>query len=127
MPNFDLKMVVAIPDFYLPTKKARAALKQEVPLKDAIFNIGHTAMIIAAICQGKIEALKGAFADKLHQPYRADLIPGMYDVFAVANSKGALGTTISGAGPTLIAYTIENGEEIGKAMVEAFAKHNIKL
>lgn len=67
MPNFDLKMVVAIPDFYLPTKKARAALKQEVPLKDAIFNIGHTAMIIAAICQGKIEALKGAFADKLHQ------------------------------------------------------------
>lgn len=51
-------MVVAIPDFYLPTKKARAALKQEVPLKDAIFNIGHTAMIIAAICQGKIEALK---------------------------------------------------------------------
>ena len=43
----------------------------------------------------------------------------MYDVFAAANSKGALGTTISGAGPTLIAYTIENGEEIGKAMVEA--------
>lgn len=64
-------------------------------------------------------SFKGAFADKLHQPYRADLIPGMYDVFAVANSKGALGTTISGAGPTLIAYTIENGEEIGKAMVEA--------
>ena len=58
-----------------------------MPLKDAIFNIGHTAMIIAAICQGKIEALKGAFADKLHQPYRADLIPGMYDVFAAANSK----------------------------------------
>lgn len=55
----------------------------------------------------KSRSFKGAFADKLHQPYRADLIPGMYDVFAAANSKGALGTTISGAGPTLIAYTIE--------------------
>lgn len=126
MPTFPLKLVVAIPDFYLPTKKARAALKQEIPLKDAIFNIGHATMIIAAICQGKIEALKGAFEDKLHQPYRANLIPGMYDVFNAANEHGALGTTISGAGPTLIAYTIENADAIGQSMVQAFAKHNIK-
>lgn len=126
MPNFPLKLVVAIPDFYLPTKKARAALKQEIPLKDAIFNIGHASMIIAAICQGKIEALQGAFEDKLHQPYRADLIPGMYDVFAAANSQGALGTTISGAGPTLIAYTVKNADAIAQSMINAFAKHNIK-
>ena len=125
MPNFDLKMIVAIPDFYLPTKKARAVLKQQVSLKDAIFNIGHTAMIIAGICQGKVEALKGAFQDKLHQDYRASLIPGMYDVFKAADDNGALGTTISGAGPTLIAYSVENYEEIGKAMVGAFAKNNI--
>lgn len=126
MPNFALKMVVAIPDFYLPTKKAREALKKEVSLKDAIFNIGHTAMIVAALSQGKVNALKGAFVDKLHQPYRAELIPGMYDVFEIAQKNGALGTTISGAGPTLIAYTVENAEVIGQKMVEAFLNHDIK-
>lgn len=125
MPKFDLKLVVAIPDFYLPTKKARAVLKQTVSLKDAIFNMGHLAMIVAAISQGKIEALKGAFEDKLHQPYRASLIPGMYDVFKVANDAGALGTAMSGAGPTIISYTIENAEAIGQAMVDEFAKHGI--
>lgn len=126
MPNFPLKLVVAIPDFYLPTKKARAVLKQEVSLKDAIFNIGHASMIVAALCQGKVDALKGAFDDRLHQQYRASLIPGMYDVFKAADSEGALGTTISGAGPTLIAYTVENAEAIGQAMVEAFAKNNVQ-
>ena len=125
LPDFPLKMVVAIPDFYLPTKKARAVLKQQIPLKDAIFNIGHIAMIIGALSQGKVDVLKGAFEDKLHQPYRADLIPGMNDVFKAVDENGALGTTISGAGPTLIAYTVENYEAIGKAMVEAFAKHKI--
>ncbi len=125
MPDFDLKLVVAIPDFYLPTKKARAVLKQQVSLKDAIFNIGHTSMIVAALCQGKVSALKGAFQDRLHQQYRASLIPGIYDVFKAADDLGALGTTISGAGPTLIAYTLENSEIIGQAMVEAFAKNNV--
>ena len=125
MPKFDLKMVVAIPDFYLPTKKARAVLKQEVPLKDAIFNIGHAALLITAMSQGRVDALKGAFEDRLHQPYRASLIPGMEDVFRAATDNGALGAVISGAGPTLIAYTVENGEAIGKAMVEAFSGHNV--
>lgn len=126
LPDFPLKMVVAIPDFYLPTKKARAVLKQQIPLKDAIFNIGHIAMIVAAMSQGKVDVLKGAFEDRLHQPYRADLIPGMYDVFKAADENGALGTVLSGAGPTLIAYTTKNGETIGKAMVETFAKHKVK-
>ena len=49
---------------------------------------------MVALSQGKINALKGAFVDKLHQPYRADLIPGMYDVFEIAQKNGALGTTI---------------------------------
>ena len=83
-------------------------------------------MIIGALSQGKVDVLQGAFEDRLHQPYRADLIPGMNDVFKAANQNGALGTTISGAGPTLIAYTVENGEAIGKAMIEAFAQHKIK-
>ena len=125
MPDFPLKMVVAIPGFYLPTKKARAVLKQQVPLKDAIFNIGHAAMLLAALSQGRIDALQGAFEDRLHQPYRASLIPGMDDVFAAAKQNGALGAVISGAGPTLIAYTVKNGEAIGQAMVKAFAAHNV--
>lgn len=129
IPQLDLQLVVAIPEFHLSTKKAREVLPTMVDYKDAIFNVGHASLIVAALAQGKVEALQDAFVDKLHQPYREALIPGMNTVFEAAKTKGALGVTISGAGPTLIAYTLKskaNGDSIGKAMVQAFNNHNIE-
>jgi len=125
-PKIDLQLIVTVPEFSLSTKAARKVLPAVVPLKDAVFNIGRAALLVGALCEGKTEFLEHAFEDCLHQPYREKLIPGMYDVFAAAVQSGALGAAMSGAGPCLIAFTENNGETIGKAMVEAFQKHDIK-
>ncbi|RHM56772.1 homoserine kinase [Mitsuokella sp. AF33-22] len=128
-PNFRLKLVVAVPDFPLSTRMARKVLPEEVPLKDAIFNVGRASMLVAALTRGNERFLRHAFDDSLHQPYRAKLIPGMYDVFAAARAAGAAGATLSGAGPCLIAYVLERRhveEAVGKAMQEAFRKHGVK-
>lgn len=127
-PKFRMKLIVAVPDFPLSTRKARAVLPETVPMKDAISNISRAAMLVAALCKGNDKFLRNVFDDALHQPYRAKLIPGMYDVFAAARKAGALGANLSGAGPCLIAYSLESRhceEAIGKAMRAAFAKHKV--
>ena len=125
-PVRPLSMVVAVPEFALSTHKARSVLPANVPLKDAIFNVSRTAMLVSALCSGKYDYLTCALDDKLHQPYREVLIPGMKAVFTAASEAGALGSVISGAGPCLIAFTEKNDQEIGEAMVQAFADHNVK-
>ena len=126
MPKLPLKLVVTVPDFFLPTKAARAVLPAEVPMKDAVFNIGRAAMLTAALCKGNKSFLRSVFDDALYQPYRAKLIPGMYDVFKAARAAGALGASMSGAGPCLIAFTVENADAVGMAMRDAFARNNVK-
>ena len=126
MPKLPVKLVVTVPDFFLPTKAARAVLPAEVPMKDAVFNIGRAAMLTAALCKGNKSFLRSVFDDALHQPYRAKLIPGMYDVFKAARAAGALGASMSGAGPCLIAFTVENADAVGMAMRDAFVRNNVK-
>lgn len=128
LPRIRLRFVVAVPDFYLPTKKAREVLPETVARQDAIFNIGRASMLIAALMKGSPYFLKRSLDDAMHQPYRAKLIPGMYDVFRAAKSAGALGTVLSGAGPCLIAFVEEHDEReaaVGVAMQEAFARHDV--
>jgi len=126
IPPAKLSMVVAIPDFNLSTHAARQVLPQTVPFKDAVFNISRTALVIGALCQGEFQHLRYALEDKIHQPYRQHLIPGMQEVFVAALEKGAFGVALSGAGPCLIAFAQKECEEIGAGMVEAFAKSHIK-
>ena len=129
LPKLRLRFVVAVPDFYLPTKKAREVLPETVPMADASFNIGRASMLVAALMKGSEHFLKRSFDDALHQPYRAALIPGMFDVFRAARAAGALGTVLSGAGPCLIAFTLERAgkeEAIGAAMREAFHRHGVE-
>ena len=125
LPRLSLKLVVAVPDFHLSTKEARNALPSEVPMKDAVFNIGRAALLVGALAKGNASFLRNAFDDALHQPYRSKLIPGMYDVFAAAKKAGALGVAMSGAGPCIIAYAAERAAEIGEAMVGAFREHGV--
>lgn len=128
MPKSRLRLVVAVPDFPLSTRKARSVLPAQVPMKDAVRNIGKAAMMVAALCRGNDRFLHHVFDDALHQPYRARLIPGMYDVFAAARKAGALGASLSGAGPCLIAYTLERRhceEAVGKAMQDMFHRHGV--
>lgn len=129
LPRFRMKFVVAVPNFPLSTRMARKVLPTEVPMKDAIFNIGRASMLVAALTRGNEHYLRLGLDDALHQPYRAELIPGMYDVFKAARRVGAAGATLSGAGPCLIAYVLERRhaeEAVGKAMLEAFRKHDVE-
>lgn len=126
VPRIPLQMVVAVPDFFLSTKAARKVLPEKVPMQDAIFNIGRSSMLVAALIKGNIRFLRHAFEDALHQPYRESLIPGMADVIKAAKREGALGACISGAGPCIIAYTVEHPHEVASAMEQAFAKNSVK-
>ena len=129
LPRIFLRLVVMVPDFYLSTKSARQVLPSEVPMKDAVFNISHAAMMVAALARGSEKHLENAFADTLHQNYRAPLIPGMFDVFAAAKRAGAYGAALSGAGPCLIAFVPEHRkctEEVAAAMQEAFRAYEIE-
>ncbi len=129
LPKLKLKLVVAVPDFPLSTKKAREVLPKQVAMQDAVNNIGRAGMLVAALCKGNEKFLKNVFEDALHQPYRAALIPGMYAVFAAAKKAGALGASLSGAGPCLMAYTLQRQrveKAVGQAMQETFAQHGVQ-
>ncbi|WP_058302196.1 homoserine kinase [Gorillibacterium timonense] len=129
-PLEHLESFVAIPDFELSTRKAREVLPQSLPLKDAVFNIGHSNLLVAAFCSGRYELIADAMQDALHQPYRARLIPGMPEVLAGAASHGALGAALSGAGPTLIALADareEQGEELTDFLKNTMAEHGIDV
>ena len=124
-----LPRIFMVPDFYLSTKSAREVLPSEVPMKDAVFNISHAAMMVAALARGSEKHLDHAFADALHQNYRAPLIPGMFDVFAAAKKAGAYGAALSGAGPCLIAFVPAHRkctEDVAAAMQEAFRAHDVE-
>ncbi|MBR1396689.1 MAG: homoserine kinase [Selenomonadaceae bacterium] len=129
VPKLRLKLVVAVPDFPLATRLARQVLPTEVPMKDAIFNIGRASMLIGALIKGKERFLQNAFDDALHQPYRTGLVPGMEEVFKAAKAAGAIGVALSGAGPCLIAFTIDRDhveQEVASSMAQAFLNNNIK-
>ncbi len=96
------KYAVMIPKFTLSTAAARKVLPETVPYKDAVFNIGKSALMSAAMITGDGELLKSACKDKLHQPYRKHLIPGFDEIKGQADSVGALATFLSGAGSSIV-------------------------
>lgn len=103
-----LKFVAIIPDFELKTEKARACLPKEIAHKDAVYNLSRAALFSASLLTGKFENLRTAVDDRLHQPYRMELIPHCKEVFDIAYTHGAYGAYISGAGPTIMAIVDEN-------------------
>lgn len=99
----ELRFAVMIPDFPLSTKKAREVLPGSVSMADAVFNISRAALMTAALFNGDFSKLSVAMDDRLHQPYRMDMVPGMEQIFVSARKCGAKGVFLSGAGPTIIA------------------------
>ena len=103
-----LRFVTIIPNFELKTEKARACLPKEILHRDAVYNLSRAALFSASLLTGKYENLRTAVDDKLHQPYRMELIPHCREVFDIAYTHGAYGVYISGAGPTIMAIIDEN-------------------
>ena len=123
-----LVAAVCIPDFELPTAKARAVLPKTVPLQDAVATSGRAALLVCALQQGRYDLLRTAMQDVLHQPYRRRLVLGMDRVIAAALRAGAWGAALSGAGPSILALApvSRRAAAVGGAMQRAFAGARVK-
>lgn len=117
-----LTAVIVLPDFTLPTAQARAALPSQITRQDAIFNIGRMGLLVRALQTGEHDKLRLAMQDRLHQPYRLPLVPGLVEAFAAAYSSGASGVALSGAGPSLIAFAPQGHTQIASACQHAFSQ-----
>src|SRR5215207_626475 len=115
-----IHVTIVLPDFHISTQKARAALPTHISLKDAVHNISRAVLVTEAFRNGDLDLLGKAMTDTLHQPYRLSLIPGAQAAMEAAKEVGAAAVALSGAGPSLIAFSSKQDPAIGEAMTRAF-------
>jgi homoserine kinase len=125
-PPPGLSAVVVTPRIVLPTAAARALLPASYERRDVVFNIQRAALLAASLATGDLHALGVATADRVHQPYRAPLVPGFDEMLGFA-LPGLVAVALSGAGPSVIALLSDarEAEPIGRAMQNAFAREGI--
>ncbi|MCL6453769.1 MAG: homoserine kinase [Alicyclobacillus sp.] len=123
-----LVFVVGFPNFPLATEAARRAVPSTVARADAVYNVAQAARLTAALASGDLDLLKVNFGDRLHEPYRQALIPGFDDVRRAAKRAGAKTVTLSGAGPTLLAWCDDEGVagDVADQMTLAWREHNVQ-
>lgn len=121
-------ITICIPDYELATEIARSVLPKDVPLKDATFNSRRLAMFIEAIHTKDSELMKLALQDKLHQPYRTKLVPGLYDIIEnLKHEENVMGCVLSGTGPAILVISQKNNLDKIKSIVsETWANYNVK-
>ncbi len=100
-----LEAILVVPHKHVRTAKARAAMPAQVPLTDAVHNVGHASMLVLGLAQGDWDLVSAGLHDRLHQPRRAPLYPQSMALLRRAQDLGALGATISGAGPSVLFWT----------------------
>jgi homoserine kinase len=103
-PPTGLEALAVVPDQPVRTSAARAALPADVPLHDAVFNVAHGALLTLGLARGDWDLLARGLHDRLHQQQRSSLFPRSYELAERASELGALGATISGAGPTVLVW-----------------------
>jgi homoserine kinase len=118
-----LQFVLLIPDSELKTSAARKILPARIPRAAAVKNCANACAITAAFVSRNYEQVRGAFRDRLHQPFRAKLLPFLPRVIGAAEKAGALGAFLSGSGSTICAVTLANAEKIAAAMQRAIGNH----
>lgn len=120
--NAPLAAAVFIPDEPLSTKRSREVLPKQVSMHDAVHNLGHAALTVAALTTGKLELLGESLKDVLHEPPRTQLMPWLPAMVAAAREGGAYGATLSGAGTTVCAYCAPEAARGVASSLEAAAK-----
>jgi len=116
----NIRVVVVSPHSQLPTHVARAALPRTVSRVDAVYNLQRAALFTSAIAQQRYDILWEAMHDRLHQPQRESLVPGLAAALALPRTPGLLGIALSGAGPSIVALVDGNEEEIGQRIAKCF-------
>jgi homoserine kinase len=104
-PPMGLEAVLVVPEEAVRTDAARAALPARVPLADAVFNVAHASMLVLGLATGDWDLIAAGLHDRLHQPHRAHLYPRSAELLERAPKLGALGATISGAGPSVLVWS----------------------
>ena len=124
----DWNITVCIPDYELSTSIARSVLPAEVPMKDAVFNLKHTAMLVQAVNTHNEKLMKVALNDRLHQQYREKLIPGLKEIKeALKHEENVLGVVISGAGPAILVISYGNNlDKIRETVSKVWLDLNVK-
>lgn len=113
---------VVSPDFPLPTKQARKALPADYPRVDLVFNLQRATLLVAALATGHLDALPQALADRVHQPYRECLVPGLSEILKL-EVPGLYGCTLSGAGPSVLVFHEANNGDAVQHVQRIFAQH----
>jgi homoserine kinase len=103
-PPPGLEALLVVPDEPVRTIKARQALPSRIPMVDAVFNVSHVSLLVLGLARGDLGLISRGLPDRLHQPRRAHLYPRSWELVQQARSLGALGATISGAGPTVLVW-----------------------
>lgn len=119
--------VTLIPRFEISTPLARQLVPQTFSKADAVHNLTRVAFITAAFARGDLEALRGCFDDRIHQPYRESLIPPLSRVIEAGERAGAIGGWLSGSGSTLICLTLERPEAVARAMRRELPDSDVHL
>lgn len=127
----EIKAIAIIPQFEVATAKARSVLPTDYSRADVVFNLQRIALLPAALGKSPPdpEQIYLAMQDRVHQPYRKGLIPGLPEILLSVTPKshpGLCGICLSGAGPTILALATENFEAISRTILDTFAKNNIK-
>ena len=115
-------VAVVVPDFVLPTAQARAVLPDCYSREDTLFNVQRSTLLIAALATGTTSAFPAAFEDRLHQPYRYALVPGLEEMVKL-RAPGLLGCALSGAGPSILVFYEKGYEQVCDLVRQIFAAH----
>ena len=116
-----LQVLLAIPNYTLSTNKARSAIPEAVPVKDAAYNIGHSALLVTYFVTGQFHKIPLVMKDRLHQSYRQAAVKGLERVVKDMNEQGNWGAALSGAGPTLILFLQPNQVDEAKLYLNQVA------
>lgn len=114
------RVVVATPALELATSAARAVVPAQVPLADAVANIQRAALLVQAVQAGDAEAMREALRDRVHQPPRATLVPGLARALAF-DAPSLVGVFLSGAGPSIAAVVTDEGDELRHLFTRLYA------
>jgi homoserine kinase len=117
----DLYVVVFVPDFEMPTQESRRKLPRELSREDTVFNVGRAAMLVAALAKGRYDLLDEATQDRIHQPARSQIFPGLEPIMQAAKQGGAAASYLSGGGSTVAAFVQgqEDTERVARLMTQA--------
>jgi homoserine kinase len=123
----DLKVQLVVPDFKLNTRKARSVVNSRQRLEDTVYNLQRSSLTVAALLRKEFYLLQESLRDRVHQPFRAPMIPGFEEILGLndVNVPGLYGLCLSGAGPSVLVFAHSNLDGIFDAVASIFARHEV--